>query len=282
MAGLAVFVRGPAGELTAVEVSPQASLGDLRDALRASAAPGLAAARLSFAGAELHGDGTLLCDAGVGQEAVLDATIAFEPISWARVHASMELRDGGSGVRTGQGGSGKLALGGPPMETGRHLWALRVHIPGHKSSNFTVGLAAHDLELRGDLYPRQQACGVLDHSDCYCGGKSHMPRRGYWPNDLLVCVLDMDRRTFEMWRELGGQPSFSDSGEDESALRSTEHADQIAAFDIPSQGAQCPAFSSLTDGEYGADFVDPPGWVSEILDAPCTSHGPRAAARPQG
>eukprot|EP01062_Namystynia_karyoxenos_P030398 TRINITY_DN22722_c0_g3_i1.p1 TRINITY_DN22722_c0_g3~~TRINITY_DN22722_c0_g3_i1.p1 ORF type:complete len:309 (+),score=84.61 TRINITY_DN22722_c0_g3_i1:81-929(+) len=281
MAGLALFVRDPTGELTAVEVSPQASLGDLRDALRASAAPGLATARLSFAGAELQGDATLLCDAGVGQEAVLDAQGGCEPISWARAHPQMELRDGGNKVRTGQSGGSKIALGGPPMESGRHLWALRVHIPQHKCSNFTVGLAAHDIGLAFDLYPRVESCGVLDHSDGYCGGRSHTPRRGYWPNDLLLCVLDMDRRTFEMWRELDGRPSFSDCGEEAKALRSTGHADQIVVFNIPTQGAQCPAFSSLTNGEYGVDFVEPPGWCSEILEEPCVLRGPRVTADPQ-
>eukprot|EP01065_Artemidia_motanka_P052928 TRINITY_DN9686_c0_g2_i1.p1 TRINITY_DN9686_c0_g2~~TRINITY_DN9686_c0_g2_i1.p1 ORF type:complete len:382 (+),score=33.58 TRINITY_DN9686_c0_g2_i1:58-1203(+) len=71
MAGLLLFWRDEQGSVHALELSPDASVRDLKEAIEASGGPPVRKQRLACGRAELRGDDTLLADSGLSQESLV-------------------------------------------------------------------------------------------------------------------------------------------------------------------------------------------------------------------
>eukprot|EP01062_Namystynia_karyoxenos_P056104 TRINITY_DN47052_c0_g1_i1.p1 TRINITY_DN47052_c0_g1~~TRINITY_DN47052_c0_g1_i1.p1 ORF type:complete len:523 (+),score=120.39 TRINITY_DN47052_c0_g1_i1:97-1569(+) len=74
MSGLQIFVRSAQGETVAVEVNPDATVGDLRKAAADALKMNWRVCSISHSGAELMQDTATLADLGLGQESVVEAS----------------------------------------------------------------------------------------------------------------------------------------------------------------------------------------------------------------
>eukprot|EP01062_Namystynia_karyoxenos_P062215 TRINITY_DN55130_c0_g1_i1.p1 TRINITY_DN55130_c0_g1~~TRINITY_DN55130_c0_g1_i1.p1 ORF type:complete len:287 (+),score=97.29 TRINITY_DN55130_c0_g1_i1:74-862(+) len=105
---LQLYVRlGGSGSPEAVEVPMDATVGQLRDALRGRF-PQEAEVRLSYAGRELREDGAALADTGISNEAELSAECGNPPLFWPEQETKLRLRQGPEMFAEGSADGGAL------------------------------------------------------------------------------------------------------------------------------------------------------------------------------
>eukprot|EP01062_Namystynia_karyoxenos_P014703 TRINITY_DN15305_c0_g1_i1.p1 TRINITY_DN15305_c0_g1~~TRINITY_DN15305_c0_g1_i1.p1 ORF type:complete len:310 (+),score=98.38 TRINITY_DN15305_c0_g1_i1:79-930(+) len=265
MPGLGLFVRSADGGQQAVELNPDATVGDLRQALRDAGRADLAEACLTFAGAALATDGALFSDLGVGQEAVVDAAGAAErSMTWERVGDDWDT-DGVS-CTSARKNQSKAALASTVMESGRHVWAWRMRIPSRGGSNFSVGITHPESPLDKEIYLMDIQCVLLEHADAYHDRKGKEPRRGFFPDDILLFDLDLDQGTFNIWREEDGKVTRSHNVAQDAQLEQTDLLQQLVSF-TNVQGPKVPCVGTLNSGDYGAEIVRVPvaDWTAAAL-----------------